>query len=109
MPLSPVEQAQLACADETTLRRALDEASPHIRGGWSFLADLPDTLQRRIRDELVQVLKQIGSGHRQVAHVSDALLNRMMHVSVGQVVPSEYNAVFREEAGFDERDYRSVP
>jgi 4-hydroxyacetophenone monooxygenase len=131
MPISPIEQAQLACVDETRLRQAidaadivpllmslvhltgearwLDDASPHIRGGWSFLADLPDTLQHRIRDELVEVLKQIGSGRREVAHVPDALLNRMMHVSVGQVVPSEYNAVFREEAGFDERDYRAVP
>jgi 4-hydroxyacetophenone monooxygenase len=131
MPISPIEQAQLACADETKLRQALDaadivpllmslvhltgearwldRASPHIRGGWSFLANLPDPLQHRIRDELVQVLKQIASGQRRPAHVSDELLNRMMHVSVGQAVPPEYNAVFREEAGFDERDYRAVP
>ena len=33
----------------------------------------------------------------------------MMHTSVGQTVPPEYNAVFREEAGFDHRDYRAVP
>jgi 4-hydroxyacetophenone monooxygenase len=33
----------------------------------------------------------------------------MMHISVGQTVPGEYNAVFREEAGFDQRDYRAVP
>ena len=31
----------------------------------------------------------------------------MMHSSVGEMVPAEYNAVFREEAGFT-RDYRSV-
>ena len=34
--------------------RWLDEASAHIKGGWSFLASLPDDLQQRIRDELVE-------------------------------------------------------
>ena len=48
-------------------------------------------------------------GQLKPAQISDALLNRMMHSSVGVTVPAEYNAVFREEAGFDERDYRAVP
>lgn len=126
-----IEQAKAACADEARLRQAvagadivplvmslvhltgesrwLDEASAHIKGGWSFLASLPDELQQRIRDQLVEVLKGIASGQRQPAKISDELLTRMMHTSVGQTVPAEYNAVFREEAGFDHRDYRAVP
>ncbi len=126
-----IEQAKAACADENRLKQAvaaadivpllmslvhltgegrwLDKASAHIQGGWSFLASLPDDLQQRIRDELVDVLKAIASGHRQPAQISDELLTRMMHTSVGQTVPAEYNAVFREEAGFDHRDYRAVP
>lgn len=126
-----IEQAKTACADETRLREAvagadivpllmslvhltgdgrwLDEASAHIKGGWSFLASLPDDLQQRIRDELVETLKDIACGRRQPAQISEDLLTRMMHTSVGQTVPPEYNAVFREEAGFDHRDYRAVP
>ncbi len=131
MPKSAIEQARLACINESKLRQALDgadivplmlslvhltgdarwldEAAPHIKGGWSYLADLPDDLQRRIRDELIKVLQRIASGQQKPAQISDDLLNRMMHISVGVTVPAEYNAVFREEAGFDERDYRAVP
>ena len=82
---------------------------PHIKGGWSYMADLPDDLQRRIRDELVKVLQRIALGQLKPAQISDELLNRMMHISVGVTLPDEYNAVAREEAGFDERDYRAVP
>src|SRR5579872_4011035 len=131
MPKSAIEQARLACINESKLRSALqgaeivplmlslvhltgearwlDEAAPHIKGGWSYQADLPDELQRRIRDELVRVLQRIALGQQKPALISDDLLNRMMHISVGVTVPAEYNAVFREEAGFDERDYRAVP
>jgi 4-hydroxyacetophenone monooxygenase len=131
MPQGAIEQARLACSSESRLRQALDaadivplmlslvhltgdarwleEAAPHIKGGWSYLADLPDDLQRRIRDELVRVLQRIASGELKPAQIPDDLLSRMMHISVGQTVPGEYNAVFREEAGFDQRDYRAVP
>ena len=131
MPKSAIEQARLASINESKLRQALDaadivplmlslvhltgdarwldEAAPHIKGGWSYLADLPDDLQRRIRDELVSVLQRIALGQLKPAETSDDLLNRMMHISVGVTVPAEYNAVFREEAGFDARDYRAVP
>ncbi|ETR78569.1 monooxygenase [Afipia sp. P52-10] len=125
------EQAKAACADVDRLRRALDgadivplmmslvhltgdprwieEAAPHIKGGWSFLADLPEALQQRIRQALVEALQALASGRAEPVTISDDLLTRMMHASVGVAVPAEYNAVFREEAGFDPRDYRSVP
>jgi 4-hydroxyacetophenone monooxygenase len=131
MPNNATEQARLACTDESKLRAALagadivplmlslvhltadgrwlEEAAPYIKGGWSYLADLPDELQGRVRDELVRVLQRIATGQQEPARISDELLNRMMHISVGQTVPSEYNAVFREEAGFDSRDYRAAP
>lgn len=131
MPGKVIEQAKAACADQGRLRQALDgadivpllmslvhltgdarwldEAAPHIKGGWSFLANLPDDLQRRIREKLVETLTQLARGEAQPARMSDELLTRMMHSSVGVAVPAEYNAVFREEAGFDPRDYRSVP
>lgn len=131
MPGKVIEQAKAACADEGRLRQALDgadivpllmslvhltgdprwldEAAPHIKGGWSFLADLPDDLQRRIRAKLVETLSKLARGGAQPAQISDELLTRMMHSSVGVAVPAEYNAVFREEAGFDPRDYRAVP
>lgn len=131
MPARIIEQAKAACADEGRLRQALDnadivplmmslvhltgdarwleEAAPFIKGGWSFMANLPDELQRRIRTALVDTLQWLASGRLQPAQVSEELLTRMMHSSVGVEVPSEYNAVFREEAGFDPRDYRAVP
>jgi 4-hydroxyacetophenone monooxygenase len=131
MPATIIEQAKRACVDEDRLRQAidgadivplmmslvhltgearwLDEAASHIKGGWSFLADLPADLQRRIRTRLIDTLRDLASGRAQPAQISDALLTRMMHASVGVAVPSEYNAVFREEAGFDPRDYRSAP
>lgn len=130
MPAKIIEQAKAACADEARLKQAVQgadivplmmslvhltgdagwitEASPHIKGGWSFLADLPDELQQRIRAKLVDTLQDLASGRAHPAHISDELLTRMMHISVGQAVPAEYNAVFREEAGFDPRDYRTV-
>src|SRR5262245_13901610 len=131
MPVRIIEQARAACADESRLRQALDgadivplmmslvhltgdagwldEAAPFIKGGWSFMASLPDELQQRIREKLVEALKDLASGRAQPEQIGDDLLTRMMHSSVGVTVPSEYNAVFREEAGFDPRDYRSVP
>src|SRR5262245_29240743 len=131
MPEKIIEQAKAACAYEDRLREAvngadivplmmslvhltgdahwLDEAAPHIKGGWSFMADLPDELQQRVRTTLIDTLKETASGRTKPAKISEELLRRMMHSSVGQVVPSEYNAVFREEAGFDPRDYRAVP
>jgi 4-hydroxyacetophenone monooxygenase len=130
MSANVFEQTRAACANESRLRQALDgadivpllmslvhltgearwldEAVPFIKGGWSFLATLPDELQQRIRDRLVDALKDVAAGRAQPAHISEELLTRMMHSSVGQVVPAEYNAVFREEAGFYEQDYRSV-
>ena len=88
-----IEQAKAACADESRLRQALDgadvvpllmslvhltgearwldEAAPFIKGGWSFLANLPDELQRRIRDALVETLKDVASGRTQPAHFSE--------------------------------------
>src|SRR4051794_34877905 len=131
MPQKIIEQAKAACADQARLRQALDgadivplmmslvhltgdaswldEAAPHIKGGWSFMANLPDELQQRIRATLVDTLKALASGRAKPAQISEKLLTRMMHSSVGQAVPPEYNAVFREEAGFDPRDYRAVP
>lgn len=126
-----IAQIRKAVADETRLRHAiagadivpllmslvhltgrahwLDEVAPHIKGGWSFLVDVPPKMQACIRDELVDVLRNIAAGRAAPASISEALLTRMMHTSVGQTVPPEYNEVFREEAGFDQRDYRAVP
>ena len=110
MPAKIIEQAKTACADESRLRQALDgadivplmmslvhltgdarwldEAAPHIKGGWSFLANLPDELQRRIRDALVETLKDIANGRRaaganfrRTPHAHDALVG-------GLAVPS---------------------
>src|SRR5258708_17586836 len=105
MPKSAIEQARLACINEGKLRAALDaaeivplmlslvhltgdarwldEAAPHIKGGWSYQTDLPDELQRRIRDQLVKVLQRTAVGQLKPAQISDDLLGRMMHISVG--------------------------
>ncbi|MDQ8727981.1 NAD(P)/FAD-dependent oxidoreductase [Bradyrhizobium sp. LHD-71] len=130
-PTRTIEQIRLACANDAELRNALqaadivpllmslvhltgqarwlDEAAPHIKGGWSFLATIPDEMQRRIREQLVLALKDVASGRSTPATISDELLTRMMHTSVGQTVPAEYNALFREETSFDHRDYKAVP
>ncbi len=131
MSAGTIAQVQAACADGARLRQALqaadivplmmslihltgrahwlDEAAPYIKGGWSYLADLPDEMQLRIRAELVTTLQDIACGRLEPATISDELLTRMMHASVGQTVPPEYNDVFREESAFDQRDQRAVP
>ena len=110
MPAKIIKQARAACADEGRLRQALngadivplmmslvhltgearwlDEAAPYIKGGWSFLASLPDDLQQRIREKLVDTLKDLASGRAHPAQISEELLTRMMHSSVGAAVPS---------------------
>ena len=87
----------------------LDEAAPFIKGGWSFLVDIPAPMQARIREALVRTLRDIAAGRATPAAIDEAQLTRMMHVSVGQIVPPEYNELFREETGFDGRDHRTVP
>ena len=106
MPKSAIEQARLACINESKLRAALegaeivplmlslvhltgdahwlDEAAPHIKGGWSYQADLPDDLQRRIRDALVEVLQRMALGQFKPVQISDDLLNRMSQTDFAQ-------------------------
>jgi 4-hydroxyacetophenone monooxygenase len=87
----------------------LDEVAPYIHGAWSFLESVPEDLKQKVRDRLVDVLKDYAATGRTPPKVlpSDKL-QRMMSASVGQAVPEEYVPLFIEELGLGDVDTRVV-
>ena len=69
----------------------LEEARPHINGGWNFMVDMPGPLTENIRKRLVDVLGEIASGERQIAPppLGDRL-HLLMNIGVGLKMPAEY-------------------
>ncbi len=87
----------------------LEEARPHIKGGWDFMVDMPADLSARIRDRFVAVLQEIASGGREIAPPpSGDRLQLLMDVGVGMKLPPEYVPMLLEEMRFDDRDPRRV-
>ena len=66
----------------------LDEVAPHIHGAWSFLESVPEPLKQKVRDRLVDALKNYAVADRPPPRLPNAeVLQRMMSGGVGQMVP----------------------
>jgi 4-hydroxyacetophenone monooxygenase len=87
----------------------LDEVAPYITGAWSFMEEVPETLKQKVRDRLVDVLKDYAATGRAVPQTRpDALLQRMMSAGVGQPVPDEYVPLLVEEMRLGSQETRDV-
>jgi 4-hydroxyacetophenone monooxygenase len=87
----------------------LDEVAPHIHGAWSFLETVPEDLKQKVRDRLVEVLKDYAAtGREPPQRIASDVLQRMMSASVGQMVPEEYIPLLVEETRLGEEDTRAV-
>src|SRR3712207_5612238 len=124
-------QVREATADEAALRAALadadiapmlmvlvqltgdlgllDEVAPHIHGAWSFLESVPETLKQKVRDRLVEALKDYAVADRPPPRLPHAeVLQRMMSSGVGQMMPEEYVPLLVEQTQLGEEDARAV-
>ncbi len=87
----------------------LDEVSPHIHGAWSFMESVPEHLKQKVRDRLVDVLKDYAAtGHAPPGNLSADTLQRMMSAGVGQTVPAGYIPLLVEETRLGTEDLRAV-
>ncbi|MGO4834528.1 hypothetical protein AB4144_19925, partial [Rhizobiaceae sp. 2RAB30] len=77
----------------------LQEAAPHIKGAWNYMQFIPTSLQHRIRTRLVAaVMERAAASTAEIAYEPPAdAFKTMIDVAVGETVPPEYVAVFREE------------
>jgi len=121
---------QQAIADDTKLREALFEADiapmlmvlvqltgdmaileevrPFITGAWSFMENVPEDLRAKVRERLIDALKQkAAAGALPAVTIDPAKLQRMMSAAVGTDVPAEYIPLMVEEMRFGE-DTRTV-
>lgn len=88
----------------------LDEVAPHIQGAWSFMETVPEDLKQKVRDRLVDVLKDYAATGRQPPRDLPAdTLQRMMSAGVGQTVPAEYIPLLVEETDLNGDNPRAVP
>ncbi|HWK65822.1 MAG TPA: NAD(P)/FAD-dependent oxidoreductase [Rhizobiaceae bacterium] len=85
----------------------LQEAAPHIKGAWNYMQFIPTTLQNRIRSKLVAaVMERAVSKEEIVSEPPADEFKTMIDTAVGETVPSEYVAVFREEMMMGGKDGR---
>ncbi len=121
---------QQAVADETKLREALadadiapmlmvlvqltgdmeilDEVRPFITGAWSFMESVPAALKSKVRERLIDALKDKAATDAPPAETTDpSKLQRMMSAAVGTEVPKEYIPLMVEEMRFGD-DTRTV-
>lgn len=128
--MNVIEQCQGAVADDAKLRQVLaaadaapmmlalvhltgntqwlDKAAPYIQGGWSYQHSFPPALVDEIRQRLHAAIHTVACGEAQPARIDKGLMSRMMNTSVGQAVPSEYEAVFYEETQIEGKDPKTV-
>ena len=87
----------------------LEKFRPHIKGAWSFEAEIPHDLQAELRARVAATFKDYATHNRPLPPAPDAaLLQRMCDVAVGQTVPSEYLPMVLEELNFGTGDAKSV-
>jgi 4-hydroxyacetophenone monooxygenase len=92
-------------ADETILT----EIAPFIRGPWDYSVSLPDDIADRIRARLAETLKTHAAENRDLPPPpSNAQLQKMMSVCVGEPVSDEYAPMMLEELAFHEADPKGV-
>ncbi|HEX7781919.1 MAG TPA: NAD(P)/FAD-dependent oxidoreductase [Sphingobium sp.] len=87
----------------------LEKFRPHIKGAWSFEADIPQDLQAELRAKAIATFKDFAQNDRSLPPAPDLdRLQRMCDVAVGQHVPSEYLPMVLEELNFSKTDAKSV-
>lgn len=87
----------------------LGEVAPHILGPWNFMEQVPPDLKSKVREKLIEALKDCAEGRRNPAPVpADDVLRQMMRTGVGQSVPDEYIPLILEETSLGVDDPRSV-
>lgn len=87
----------------------LDAFRPYIKGAWSFEAEVPDHLQRDLRDRLIATFQDYARTNRPLPPAPELdRLQKMCDVAVGQAVPSEYLPMVLEELNFEKADAKSV-
>ena len=91
--------------DETLL----EKFRPHIKGAWSFEAEIPAELQAELRAKAIATFRDYAENDRPLPPAPDmARLQHMCDVAVGQAVPAEYLPMVVEELNFDKTDAKSV-
>ena len=91
--------------DETLLERF----RPHIKGAWSFEADIPQELQAELREKVIATFRDYAENDRPLPPAPDMeRLQHMCDVAVGQPVPPEYLPMVLEELNFDRTDAKTV-
>lgn len=86
----------------------LDEVKPHIHGAWSFMEDVPEALKQKVRDRLVDVLKDYATtGRAPPKDLPADTLQRMMSAGVGAMVPEDYIPLLVEETDLNDTDGRA--
>lgn len=104
--ISPALMVLAQLTGETML---LDEARPHIQGGWDYQQLVPQELRQKVHDRLVAVLKEYAaSGRTPPTALPSAQFQRIMSSGAGSHVPDEYMPLVMEEMKFGERDTRTV-
>lgn len=87
----------------------LEEVGPHIRGAWDYQQTVPEDLKQKVRDRLVDVLKDYAaSGRRPSTDLPPKTFQRIMSGGAGSQVPDEYMPLVMEEMKFGTRDTREV-
>lgn len=87
----------------------LEKFRLHIRGAWSFEADVPDALNAELREKITATFRDYAANDRPLPPAPDAdRLQRMCDVAVGQAVPSEYLPMVLEELNFNQTDAKSI-
>ncbi|MBW8755124.1 MAG: NAD(P)/FAD-dependent oxidoreductase [Sphingomonadales bacterium] len=87
----------------------LEKFRPHIKGAWSFEADVPEALQAELRAKVIATFEDYAAKDRPLPPTPDPdRLQRMCDVAVGQHVPSEYLPMVVEELNFATTDAKSV-
>jgi 4-hydroxyacetophenone monooxygenase len=74
--------AQLSGRDDLLL-----EAKPFIRGAWSYLQNIPDALQQKIRRRLVDTLEALTI---EPTVPDEKRFTDILSVGIGQALPSDY-------------------
>ena len=87
----------------------LEQFRPHIKGAWSFEAEIPEELQAELRAKTIATFRDYAANDRPLPPAPDmARLQHMCDVAVGQPVPSEYLPMVLEELNFDRTDAKTV-
>ena len=87
----------------------LDDLAPFVRGPWDYSVSLPDEEANEIRARLVEVMKDYArEGHDLPPAPSNAQLQKMMSVCVGEAVSDEYAPMMLEELAFHDTDPKGV-